>query len=263
MADEKPADKQHTRARAVPFAEVANLAFTAPDKIIRYGAAPQNTGEYWQANQDAPLLLLVHGGCWLNQFDANHIRPLASRLAELGVAVLSIEYRRIGDEGGGFPGTFDDIREAANFAQTLPHDTVVVAGHSAGGHLALWLSASQAPEKLRGAIGLAPISDLETYAQGTSSCERAAATLMGGSPDELPERYHDASPQSLTSALPALIIHGEKDPIVTIDQSSHFCRTHSGCELKRLEHLGHFDAIDPRGAVPELIVTQIRQWQTP
>ncbi len=243
----------------VAYPEVANLPYTPPQQKLTYGEANQQTAEYWSAGEDSALLLLIHGGCWLNQFDADHVRPLASQLVELGVSVLSVEYRRLGDQGGGFPGTFDDIQSAAQLVATLPHDEHYVAGHSAGGHLALWLAATENPLKLKGAIGLAAISDLKRYALGTSGCERAAAALMGGSPTEQSERYQTASPIELSFDIPLLLLHGDQDPIVAIEQSQAFCQKHENCSLQTLQGLGHFDAIDPRFSVPELITDFIHR----
>lgn len=241
----------------VAFPEIANLPFDPPGQSLTYGKAFEQTADYWPAGAGSALLVLIHGGCWLNQFDADHVRPLASRLSQLGVSVLSVEYRRLGDTGGGYPGTFDDIQAAMTLATTLPHDSMYVAGHSAGGHLALWVAATNPTPKLKGAIGLAAISDLKTYARGNSGCERAAATLMGGSPDELIDRYQQASPLELDLKVPTLLLHGTRDPIVPMVQSETFCQQHQDCSLVALDNLGHFDAIDPRYQVPEKMLSFI------
>lgn len=242
------------------FPEVAGLQYIKPTATYQYGGEPEQFAEYWPGAEEAPLLLLIHGGCWLNQFDLTHIRPLASELASRGIAVLSIEYRRIGDSGGGYPGTFDDIKSAAAFASNLNHQHLFVAGHSAGGHLALWLAATSDLTTLKGAIGLAAITDIETYAQGQSGCQRATSQLMGGMPQDQPARYGQYSPIRLPAARPALILHGEDDAIVDINQATSFCSEKDNCQLSMLKGLGHFDAIDPRGKVPSEIVDQIHKW---
>lgn len=246
----------------VPYPEVAGLPFDPADQTIKYGDDSLQFAEYWQSKPGAPLLLLIHGGCWLQQFNLEHVRPLASRLASEGVAVLSIEYRRIGDPGGGFPGTFEDITRAALMAEQLPHETLFVAGHSAGGHLALWLAGSIELSKLKGAIGLAAISNLDAYAKGQSSCEQATKRLMGGMPDEVPERYRAASPHQLKFTPPVLLLHGDQDPIVPVSQSEQFC-ARQNCKLEKLAGSGHFDLIDPRQNVVQQITGQIERWLTP
>src|SRR5439155_8576098 len=124
-----------------------------------------------------PVAIVIHGGCWRSDYDLKHVGPLAGALTERGIATWTIEYRRIGDPGGGWPGTFEDVAQAADHLRALarryPLDLhhVVAIGHSAGGHLALWLAArpglppdaalaSADPLPISGVVGLAAISDL-------------------------------------------------------------------------------------------------------
>ena len=97
----------------------------------------------------SPVIAIFHGGCWAEFADLAYTAPLASALTREGWATWNIEYRRIHQPGGGWPGTFDDaargvdaLREAAR-QYPLDFSRVVVIGHSAGGQLALW-TASQA-----------------------------------------------------------------------------------------------------------------------
>ncbi len=247
---------QNAASSQVPYAEVAGLPFTPPESVI-YGAGEFQYADYWGGPASDDLLILIHGGCWLNQFDLKHVRPLASELASRGISVLSPEYRRIGDNGGGWPGTFDDIQAAIKFAATPEKRNIYIAGHSAGGHLALWAAANN--QHIKGVIGLAAISDLLTYATGTSGCERATIQLMDGSPSEQTERYHLASPLLLSYSTHVRLIHGESDPIVNHSQSVEFCSQHN-CELTTLTNRGHFDVIDPRGQLPDLLIEQFSRW---
>lgn len=243
-------------ATPVPYPEVAGLPFSEP-QLQSYGSKSLQRAEYWPQPESEPLLILIHGGCWLNQFDLAHARPLASELTKLGIAVLSVEYRRIGDPGGGWPGTFNDIQLAIDHAKTLGHEQIFIAGHSAGGHLALW-AATQNSE-LAGVIGLAAISNLAEYSKGTSGCQRATIDLMGGELQEVPARYQTHSPHQLEFSQPIHLIHGEKDPIVDIQMSMDFC-ANQNCDLTTLSGKGHFDVIDPRQEVATLIHKQILQW---
>lgn len=247
----------------VPFSEVKDLPYQPFDDRHMYGEDPHQFAEYWQAKPGAPLVFLIHGGCWLNAFDLSHARPLASALAKRGLAVLSIEYRRVGDLGGGWPGTFDDISAAIENAKSLGHNNIFVAGHSAGGHLALWLAATHQIPEIKGVIGLAAISDLETYAEGTSSCEQATVKLLGGLPDAVPERYAFASPLLIKHYKPILLIHGDADSIVDIHQSEQFLERHGNVDIRILKAKGHFDMIDPRQEVPNLIDETIQRWLMP
>lgn len=146
-----------------------------------------------------------------------------------------------------------------NKAITLEHDNIFLAGHSAGGHLALWMGSQSAPN-VKGTIGLAAISDLHKYAAGTSGCERATIQLMGGTPEQVPKRYDSASPLSLDQDTQTLLIHGDQDRIVDIEQSKHFIKLHSKATLRILKIHGHFDLVDPRQATPDIIVEQIERW---
>ena len=249
------------------YSDIRGLPYEQPNRKVQYGEYPLQKAEYWSSadlslnkrNKQEPLLLLIHGGCWLNQFDLQHIRPLAAKFSELGIAVLSIEYRRIGDSGGGFPGTFSDVAAALEYAETLPHDDIFVAGHSAGGHLALWLAATHPSKKLKGAIGLAAISNLNRYSMGSSSCQRATLDLMKGGPEEVPERYAQTSPHLLDLIRPVFLIHGSRDNIVSIEQSKEFCQAKS-CELETIQNKGHFDLIDPRQQAVSSTAKIIHQW---
>lgn len=247
----------------VLFNEVASLPYKAPTDSISYGVDPLQTAEYWSAEPSAPLIFLIHGGCWLNTYDKDHIRPLATALGKRGLAVLSIEYRRIGDPGGGWPGTFDDLSAALDAALKLNHSTIIAAGHSAGGHLALWLGARpDAP--LKGVVGLAAISDLVLYAKGTSRCEKATLELMGGTPELYPDRYQSASPLLMTSDLPTFLIHGSDDQVVNVQQSQklakHLSKRPPSVSLHVLKGRDHFDLVDPRQEVPDMVVEQVRLW---
>jgi acetyl esterase/lipase len=255
----------------ISFNQILGLSYQPPDRIISYGDAEHHRIEYWQSESSgaAPLVILIHGGCWLNAYSVEHIRPLASKLQNQGYAVASIEYRRIGDNGGGWPGSFDDALQAINSTQALTNinpDEIYLMGHSAGGHLALWAASRFSNEspfanrlrvKIKRVVALAPISNLITYAAGNSSCERATPQLLGGLPKEQPQRYQLASPHLLRLNAPAILIHGAADPIVPIDQSREYTHTAKMAVLRTLPSLGHFDLIDPNGTAFQEILNAL------
>jgi len=243
----------------ISFNQILELPYRPPDQTISYGDSEYQYIEYWQSNTHgpAPLVMLIHGGCWLNDYSASHIRPIASKLQEHGYAVWSIEYRRIGDPGGGWPGSFDDILNAINHVQTVSDtqiNNIYIMGHSAGGHLALW-AATQFTEdspfynrlkvKVNRVVALAAISNLVDYARGSSSCERATPQLLGGMPDTRMRRYEFVSPHLLKPSAPAVLIHGEADSIVSIKQSKELARLSASTTLRSIPDLAHFDLIDP------------------
>ena len=102
-----------TVAGDVEFSQVLALGWRDSDEKIFYGSDSFQFGELWLPGSALPskgLIVFVHGGCWLNEFDITHTYPLSSALADAGYTVWSLEYRRIGDEDGGWPGTYEDIQ---------------------------------------------------------------------------------------------------------------------------------------------------------
>ncbi|MFT4712525.1 MAG: acetyl esterase/lipase [Candidatus Azotimanducaceae bacterium] len=246
----------------VSLGEIQTLTFDEPNEVIKYGAGELQFAEYWHpGSASPPLVILIHGGCWLNEYGLDHVRGLASSLKAKGYAVWSTEYRRVGDVGGGWPGTFEDIVDSINHTEKLPNidaRSKFVMGHSAGGQLALWVASkgslpdnsemrSRIDTAISGAIGLAAISDMVEYSRGSNSCEVITEALMGGSEDDQAGRYRFASPSLLIPSMPSILIHGESDTIVNIKQSEDYAKMSTSVELVRLPGLGHFDMIDPNG----------------
>ena len=129
-------------------ADVLNLPVNAPDLRSAYGLDSLQFGELRLPEGKGlhPVVVIIHGGCWLNAYDLHLMAPMATALTQAGYATWNLEYRRVGDEGGGWPGTFLDIAAGLNHlkqlasAYDLDLSRIVVIGHSAGGHLALWLA---------------------------------------------------------------------------------------------------------------------------
>ena len=170
------------------------------------------------------------------------------------MATWSIEYRRVGHDGGGWPGTLEDAAAAADHlaavASEHPLDIgrAIAIGHSAGGHIALWLAGrADSAIRLRGVISLAGVADLRRgYELGLGN--GAVAAFAGGSPDEFPERYRAASPiERLPLEIPQWLIHGTRDDIVPIELSECYAAAAGGAaRLLALDGADHFDPIDPR-----------------
>ncbi len=237
---------------------------------ISYGDAPQQFGELRvpKGNGPFPIFVVIHGGCWLADFDYTYCTRLAAWLTERGFATWTIEFRRLGDEGGGWPGTFLDVAHATDalreIAKTKPIDVqrVYTAGHSAGGQLALWLaSRGQLREEselfvahsldIRGVLGLAAITNLYEYRIGPAkSCHSSVERLLGGSPDSVEHRYEETSPmQRLPLGVPQVFIQGERDPIVSPDSVRAYvaASTKAGDKVKLLPlpAAGHFETSVP------------------
>lgn len=237
----------------VAYAAVADTARTAPaaDARIPYGSGPQQFAELRvpQGRGQHPVVMLIHGGCWLAEYDLAHVAGIAESLREAGIATWTIEFRRVGDDGAGDPGTFDDIRAAYDSliaqskARGLDKKRIVLAGHSAGGHLALWLAAERGV-KVRGTVGLAAITDIAAYAKPTG-CGAGITRLLGGTPVERAEAYGARSPVARPRADGKVtLVVATDDRIVPRAQAdaylSRFPRTHV------IEQPGgHFDVVAP------------------
>ena len=167
------------------------------------------------------------------------------------MATWSLEYRRLGNPGGGWPGTFDDIRAGAahlapvSAAYDLDRSRVIAAGHSAGGQLALWLAAERTIP-LRRVVSLAGVADLR-LAWRLRLSGGIAARLLGGTPEEVPARYRAASPiERVPIAVPQYLIHGATDDTVPFEMSARFAAASKNAKPIPLPGAGHFEPIDPR-----------------
>ncbi|PYX31630.1 MAG: alpha/beta hydrolase [Acidobacteria bacterium] len=206
--------------------DLANAPVPAGALRVAYGNDPLQFGELRLPSTPAPhpVAVVVHGGCWLAKIGnmderavaLDNMRPLAAALTEQGIATWNVEYRRLGNDGGGWPGTFRDVASATDFLRTMAAEhqldltRVVAIGHSAGGHLAMWLAArpklastselyTENPLRLKGVVDLDGPPDLKaTIPLQQPICGSPVVTdLVGGSPEDRAARYHDASPIEL------------------------------------------------------------------
>jgi acetyl esterase/lipase len=242
------------RSMTIP---ILDLPPPAADARISYGGAPQQFGDLRMPRGKGPfpVAIVIHGGYWRAAYSLEHIGHLCAALTRAGVATWSLEYRRIGDPGGGWPAMGEDVVAGARYLQTLaqryPLDLsrVVVMGHSAGGQLALWLAAQHAIP-LRGVVSLAGVSDLRR-AWELHLSDGVVGELLGGSPDQVPERYRQASPIELVPLhIPQRLIHGQKDDVVPIEISQRYqsAAAAAGDDARLIAppDAGHFELIDPR-----------------
>jgi|GEM_PF-528198 len=193
----------------------AKTRLPEPTLIARYGADPLQKGELRlpKGKGPFPVAVVIHGGCWnAGMEDWQGTAPLAEALAARGIASWNIEYRRTGNPGGGYPGTFEDIAAATDYlavlaaAQPLDLTHVAVVGHSSGAHLALWVaSRPKLKDPIAGTMAVRPVTAVAIDGPGSLApfvgidadlCRTPAiVSFMGGTPAERPAAYGLASPQ--------------------------------------------------------------------
>lgn len=260
---------QSSRTHNVPFTDIEKLPKALATRRVAYGKDPSQFGDLRlpAGKGPHPVIIVLHGGCWLSQYDLAQLSAFSETLTHLGAATWSLEYRRIGSTGGGWPRTFQDVGAGADYlrvlARTYPLDLtrVIVIGHSAGGELALWLaSRSRLPKDsplyaddpllLQGVISLAGITDMRKW---RPNCGNAVTQLLGGSPEDYEDRYRQTSPlELLPLKLPQRLIHGNEDDLVPVKLSQDYASAAQAkgddAQLVIIPDAGHFDLIAPRSS---------------
>ncbi|MFT3944510.1 MAG: alpha/beta hydrolase [Ancrocorticia sp.] len=208
-----------------------------------------------------PTVVVIHGGFWRGIWDRSHATDQARRFAETGHPTAVLEYRRVGMPGGAYPGTLHDVREGLAAIAADPRFPAprVLVGHSAGGQLALW--ALDECEGFAGVVVLGGCVDLGLAAERNLG-NGAVFDFLGGSPDEVPERYADADPAvRLPPSAPVILIHGIADDEVPFEISESYLAkaTAAGSQVShiRLDGVGHYELIDPVDPAFDAVLTAI------
>ena len=236
-------------------------------QVHYYGEDSLHYGELYvpEGKGPHPVVVMVHGGCWLAEFDMNHMRALANAMRDEGYAVWNIEYRRVGHPGGGWPGTFLDVAAATDHLKKLAKnypldmDQVVAVGHSAGGHLALWLAIrhkltresdiyTRNPLPLKGVLALEPGTTLKSI-HHNRICGHVIDGLMGGSPEQVPDHYRDAAPmEQIPLGLPHTILVGWLSGFGLPGSTYFYTAQEAGdkqVKIVEAPESGHFEMINP------------------
>jgi acetyl esterase/lipase len=226
-----------------------------PDVVVAFGPGPDDVADVQLGGDDEPLLIVIHGGFWRPAVDRTHLRAMLHALAAEGFTAAAPEYRRIpGDPDA----ALEDVRVALRI---LPvelrgrHDgRVVVLGHSAGGHLALWAAAVTPAAGLVGTVALAPVADLAA-ADRERLGSGAVQAFLGAPAVTRPE----LDPvRMMSAALPVIVVHGTDDADVPLSQSEAYVAAHAATGLRAVPDTGHFALIDPASAAWPDVVAAIR-----
>ena len=262
--------------------DVGQLELGPAGVPVQYGQDPLQFGELSLPDSGTapyPVLVWVHGGVWLSAYDIRHSRPLARAFADEGYAVWNLEYRRVGNEGGGWPGTFLDLAHATDFLRQLavshPLDLsrVVVGGHSAGGQLALWLGSRGSiaagsdlwiadPLIPNAVLALAPAAALSQL-QAAQAHDGIIDKLLGGSPQEYPEHLSAVEPAQLAPLpVPQAILLGKYDEEWTWQGRAYVeaarAKGDRQINLIELPASGHYEMINPASSTWPLVCNALR-----
>jgi acetyl esterase/lipase len=268
---------------------LANAPVAPGAERVAYGSEPLQFGELRvPATKGAhPVAIVVHGGCWLARLGSldpravamDNMRPLAAALTEAGIATWNIEYRRLGNTGGGWPGTFRDVAAGADFVRKLARDRsldlarVIAIGHSAGAHLALWLASrpklpesselyTKDPLRLAGAVSLDGPADLKaTIPLQLPVCGAPVITdLIGGTPEQQPQRYRDASPiEWLPLGRRQAFFTGQMFAAHSAPYAAAVKHAGDAAQVLPFPSAGHFVFIDPQSTVWPEVMKSVRQ----
>jgi acetyl esterase/lipase len=266
-------------------AELLAIPHDPPDHRLRYGEDSSQYGELRLPSGAGPhpVVVLFHGGCWREFSSASSIAPMADALKADGIATWSVEYRRLHQAGGGWPGTYLDAGRAVDHLRALAPQygldlsRVVVAGHSAGGHLAMWVAARSRlptgsavyrphPLSIRGVVNLSGTPDMAADLPGLpAGCggEDVVRSMLGGTPQTVPERYTQASAITmLPLGVPQALIWGARDDQVPLALAERYTRAarQAGDRVRLVVDTaaGHFETASPRAAIWPAVRSALR-----
>jgi acetyl esterase/lipase len=273
-------------AQGASLAKVLSLPVGPPEERLSYGSDPLQFGELRlpQGNGPFPLAIIVHGGCWSAKLGGLPeeavslalVRPFAASLTDAGVATWNVEYRRLGNAGGGWPGTYQDLARATDFAKELASRyrldlaRVITIGHSSGGHLAMWLAARKnlpktsllyvpSPLPLVGVVSLDGLLDLVSDLAAQVCGFPAVTEFMGGSPRDHPDRYAQGSASTLRPlGVPQALF---ASPVFEEAAKSYQASgKHAGeaVDLRLRPDAGHFGWLDPSSQASKAVIERIQ-----
>lgn len=256
-------------AQPMKLADYLALKGPAPTARLAYGSTPSQYAELFlpAGAGPFPVVVLVHGGCWTVRFGGiDQMKNMAGALAAQGIAVWNVEYRRVDEEGGGYPGMYHDMNGAlallrANAAKyRLDTSRVVAVGHSAGGQLVQWIAGRSRlpasselrvddPLRVKAVVSLGGLANLRReQVLIRQSCGREPAQLAGQSSEARPDIFADTNAADLIDpAVRTYLVTGELDtispPRVARDFAAHAHRQGAPAEVVILPQASHYDEV--------------------
>jgi acetyl esterase/lipase len=280
-----PPDAAAGSPRLMTPQDLQALHSRAPDRRVPYG---EDSSQYGELRVPAgagphPVVVLIHGGCFKAAYaTARDLAPMGDALKADGIASWNVEYRRLGQPGGGWPGTYLDVGRAVDYLRTLAGQyqldlgRVVIVGHSAGGHLAMWAAARarlpassplylKDPLPVRGVIDLAGPVDMTAHIQEYEALcgDTVITSLLGGTPATVPERYEQASAiRLLPLGVPQVLIVGTHEEFVPLPLVETYAkaarRAGDSVGVIVIPGAGHFEIATPRSAAWREVRSAIR-----
>ena len=231
----------------------------AADRVLAYGEDPDQLMEVRDGRAGAaarPLVLIIHGGFWRPDIDRAHARPMAQAVAAAGWTVALAEYRRIPGDPAPTLADLTQVLVRAPRMVALHDGRVILLGHSAGGHLALWATAAHLGQALAGTVALAPVADL-LLAHEMGLDHGAVTAFLGCDPVSRP----DLDPRQMASPqTPTTIIHGGDDAIVPLAISESYVAAHPAVTLIAVADAGHYALNDPQASAWPRVLRQLERF---
>jgi acetyl esterase/lipase len=228
------------------------------DRTLAYGEGADQNIEVRDGREAAaqrPLIILIHGGFWRPDIDRRHARPMAQALAAAGWTVALPEYARVPGDPQPTIADLTVVLSQSPQRIALHNGRVILVGHSAGGHLALWASAADLCPALAGTLALAPVADL-LLAHELGLGSGAVCRFLGCEPVSRP----DLDPRQMAApATPTIIVHGSDDETVPVLVSESYVAAHSTVPLMPVAGAGHFALIDPQAAAWPVVMSQLQR----
>jgi len=265
--------------------DLTALPSRPPDQRIAYGNDPSQYGELRvpTGRGPFPVAVLIHGGCFKAAYATKKdLDAIGDALRGDGIATWNVEYRRLGQAGSGWPGTYLDVGKAVDHLRAIAREynldlnRVVIVGHSAGGHLAMWAAARSRvpagsplhtidPLNVRGVVDLAGPVDLTANISGYQALcgDTVITSLLGGTPATVPERYAQASPiKLLPLGIPQVFVLGTREEFVPLPLAEAYTRaaTLAGDSVRLIviPDVGHFEIASPRSSSWPQVESSIR-----